>query len=473
MDVSERAKTQWHGKWIWSSHFTPRRMIVLGGRSLPTGLSKEDVNTFVLMRHRFTISERLKGAILNITADSRYKVFINGIYIGRGINRCESNYWYYDQYTVLKALKEGENVIAVRARWFGWDTAYYTAPEYPGGSKQKAAKGGVLFDLQLEYENGKEEVIGSGEKTRVIQDPSEKQDMPLRNGCLGFIEELDTSKLPKMWNEVGFDDSTWEEAFLLDYPITTLLRDENNPRDEKFYYPKKILNIGECDDCIQDLDEEDLAEMDFNIFHKIEYPPSEITSFEIKNGEGIKREGEIMEIVPKEGSENKVFAMFVQFEKEMVGYPQLIVEGGEGTIIDIIPSEKKYDNFNPGIDCFSNKRGVRFILRGDKQFLEAWTWEGYLYMLVKIRNISEPLKIYKLGTNFTHMRVVKKGKFVCDNEQLNDLWEVCAHTLLCCAIDGYLDCPSREQRSYLGDAYPEALIANACFGEPRLTKKLI
>ena len=43
----------------------------------------------------------------------------------------------------------------------------------------------------------------------------------------------------------------------------------------------------------------------------------------------------------------------------------------------------------------------------------------------------------------------------------------------CCAIDGYLDCPSREQRSYLGDAYPEAMVATACFGEPRLTKKII
>jgi hypothetical protein len=71
------------------------------------------------------------------------------------------------------------------------------------------------------------------------------------------------------------------------------------------------------------------------------------------------------------------------------------------------------------------------------------------------------------------MQLKRKGQFVSDDENINRLWEICAHTLRCCAIDGYLDCPSREQRSYLGDAYPEAMIATACFGEPRLTKKII
>jgi hypothetical protein len=94
-------------------------------------------------------------------------------------------------------------------------------------------------------------------------------------------------------------------------------------------------------------------------------------------------------------------------------------------------------------------------------------------MLIKIRSINSLVKIHQLATNQTHMRVSMKGKFECDDTDLVELWETCAHTLLCCAIDGYLDCPSREQRSYLGDAYPEMMVANACFGEPRLTKKII
>ena len=71
------------------------------------------------------------------------------------------------------------------------------------------------------------------------------------------------------------------------------------------------------------------------------------------------------------------------------------------------------------------------------------------------------------------MQVAHYGKFECDNPQLTELWNQCAYTLLCDAIDGYLDCPQREQRSYLGDAYVESLVAFTCFGEPRLTKKLI
>ena len=39
--------------------------------------------------------------------------------------------------------------------------------------------------------------------------------------------------------------------------------------------------------------------------------------------------------------------------------------------------------------------------------------------------------------------------------------------------DGYVDCPSREQRQWVGDAYVEAMINYAAFGDPRLTAKLL
>ncbi len=382
MDVSDRAKTEWKGEWIWSSNFSPRQINFLGGRPKPPGPEKTDLNSFVLMRHIFTASNAIKGARLNITADSRYKVFINGNYIGRGVNRCEANYWNYDMYDVSDTLVQGKNVVAIRARWFGLETAYYTFPEHPGVGKAKAAKGGVLFEIDVTYASGKRQCFGSGNKTKVIQDPSEEQDVPLKNGTLGYIEVIDTSKLSKKWNEIDFNDSSWKQATVLDYPIKNLLRDYNSPRTERFHCPKRILNIGECEDCIVDLDEEDVKEMDFNVFHKIEAAPTRLKHFETLNLEGVTRQGEVVEILPKEGSENRVVSLFLQFEKEMVGYPQLVVNGGKGTIIDLIPSEKKYNDHSPALDCIYNKRGARFVLRGGKQFLEQWLWVWRLWKVV-------------------------------------------------------------------------------------------
>jgi hypothetical protein len=157
----------------------------------------------------------------------------------------------------------------------------------------------------------------------------------------------------------------------------------------------------------------------------------------------------------------------------MVGYARLLVEGGEGTIIDVMSGEKLREDGIPQWNWQDNKRGFRLTLRGGRQFYEQWTWEGYLYLLVTIRNQAEPLVIHKICTNRTSWGFSKQGRFECSDPDLTRLWETCAYTLQCCAIDGYLDCPSREQRSYLGDAYPEALVANACWGEPGVTKKLI
>ena len=42
------------------------------------------MNIYILAKS-FSLPQKPQKAILNITADSRYKVFLNGKYIGRGL----------------------------------------------------------------------------------------------------------------------------------------------------------------------------------------------------------------------------------------------------------------------------------------------------------------------------------------------------------------------------------------------------
>ena len=476
VDVSNLARVKWHGKWIWGNDVTPRRRS-FGARPAEYvgGLEPNERNVYMLLRKTFKLKDQLSKAMIYISADSRYKLFVNGKYVGRGINRCEAYYWYYNTYDLTSLLKPGENVIAIHARYYGVPFAYYTPPELVGRNKADSGKGAVIFDLELDYGVEKEWII-SDETCKIIRNSGENSIMPLKNDALGFIEDFDSRKVPRNWNELGFDDSKWEKPEIFNYPIKTLIIDENAPLHEELQYPSEIIEVGESDNVEfdEDLDEEDFEEMDFCIQSMMEGNPEPLESFEVKNIEHLTnpQAGNYCEIIPKEGAEKKTFSLFLKFGREMVGYPQILVEAGEGTKLDIIPSEKRNDNL-PGLDLLGQKRGSRVILRGGKQFFEQWDWEGYLYMMIKIRTMSEPVKIFSLATNVTHMRISQKGQFTSNNPKLDELWDACAHTVLCCGTDAYLDCPSREQRPYLGDAYPEALIANACFGEPRLTKKLI
>ncbi len=472
VDVSKKARLHWHGKWIWADYGTPRRGVNVDQPREYREFSQDELNIFILIRHRFVVKGGLQHATINITADSRYKLFINGKYVGRGINRCESYYWYYNTFGLTQSLQEGENLVAIHARYYGLDFAYYTRPGGRGRNKNNSGKGGNLFDVELAYKDGTTDHFGSGEVSKVIRNAGERSNVPLKNDSLGFIEEFDSRQVPRDWNELRFDDTTWKKPVILDYPIKTLLLDENHPLREEFMYPSAILGIGENRDVNLDLDDEDRQSADFCVQHMLEGPRDPLASFDIVNVEALLGNEGICEIIPKSGSETKVLSIFLRFAKEMVGYPQLLVEGPAGTTIDIIPTEKMRDQL-PHLSFMDQKRGSRLILRGGKQFFEQWDWEGYCFMLLKVRHLTGSLKIQRVGTNVTHMQLSRQGRFECSDAGLTRLWEACAHTLRCCAIDGYLDCPSREQRSYVGDAYPEALISYACFGEPRLTKKLI
>ncbi|MBD3187289.1 Bacterial alpha-L-rhamnosidase [Candidatus Bathyarchaeota archaeon] len=474
VDVKSKVRLTWHGKWIWAKDaLKPRKEQIHRRSGHERKVQAGEKNVFCYFRHVFSMRSAVEQAIIHITADSRYKLFVNGRYVGRGINRCESYYWYYNAHDLTDYLQEGKNVIAIHGRFYGQDFAYYTRPGGRGRHTHNSGKGGVLFDVKMKNYDGTVTWIGSGNDTRVMINSGERSDMPLKNDALGFLEEFDSRKVPRDWNEIECDDSTWNEPIILDYPVKTLLRDENQRLHEEQCLPSEILKIGENDDVNHDMDEEEKEEhIDFCVQHMLEGPIGVLEHFTVNNANGFLAGKGPLEIVPMDGASGKVLSILLKFPHEMVGYPRIEVESPENVIIDVLPSEKMSNDL-PLIDWMSNKRGSRVILRGGHQFFEQWDWEGYLYMLVKIRELHGTIRFHQLSTNRTCMKISRRGTFSCNEPELVELWEACARTLLCCAVDAYLDCPSREQRAYIGDAYPEALIANACFGEPRLTRKLI
>ena len=48
---------------------------------------------------------------------------------------------------------------------------------------------------------------------------------------------------------------------------------------------------------------------------------------------------------------------------------------------------------------------------------------------------------------------VQAGQFSCDNEDLNKIFEAARQTIRQCALDIFMDCPSRERAGWLGDSF--------------------
>lgn len=161
------------GKWIWDGP----------GRRW---------NYWLGLRKTFTAPA--SEAVLDITADSRYRVWVNGELIGQGPVRGWPDMWFYDSHPVR--LNDGENVIAVLAHEFGVGNFQYL-PGQPG----------VLAELRA----GDQVVVATDETWRVAEHPGFSRGR-LRISCQqGWVEDYDARGLDEGWLQPGFS-GTWQAA---------------------------------------------------------------------------------------------------------------------------------------------------------------------------------------------------------------------------------------------------------------------
>ena len=94
-------------KWIWLAQ------------------SPRDKNVYAAFRRTFELKSSPKRADLNITADSRYELRINGTFTGHGPVRAWPSLWPVDSYDIRHLLREGSNQIDVLVTQFGISTFQY------------------------------------------------------------------------------------------------------------------------------------------------------------------------------------------------------------------------------------------------------------------------------------------------------------------------------------------------------------
>lgn len=176
--------SSWKANWIWDR-----------------GTEKPE-NYWLCFRYTFSLNTHFDKAIIRISADSRYTLYINGNLIGKGPERSWPFKQIFDSYREPeKVLKKGENVIAVLVNHFGISTSQYVQ-----------GRGGLLCQLDI-YNKGhivKKIFTNENWKTRRHRSFSEKS---IRiNIARPWIEIFDARKFPENWYKNEYDDSSWVNA---------------------------------------------------------------------------------------------------------------------------------------------------------------------------------------------------------------------------------------------------------------------
>lgn len=154
-----------------------------------------------LFRHQFWVQDGQSSEKLEIFADTRYEVWLDGTWLGRGPARFSRQLHEYDVYT-LGDLSPGNHTLAVLVQW---------APNLRRSESTRP-----YLQARLTGKSGSKRVIlaqtGPYWKTLSTTAWNPEAAQVHRWNLIGPTELLDLNKLPSDWMEVNFPDTSWEYA---------------------------------------------------------------------------------------------------------------------------------------------------------------------------------------------------------------------------------------------------------------------
>ena len=406
----------------------------------PPDESLNDYGVF-LFRNSFNLTSTPDTFKIYVSADNRYRLFVNGKYINAGPARGSFMYWRYETLDIASFLVTGENIIAAEVINFGEDRPVAQF------SRQTA------FILQSELSG---DVINTGQGGwKVIKDDAFSvrpvtTEMTLdKYYVAGPCDSINAKLHPWGWKDTGYDTRDWESPFIIQKGVG---------RGYMHGTPWMLVprNIP-------------LLEEKMERIHRI------ARSEGVAPGNGFTS-GKAPLVIPKQSGAT----ILLDQTYLTVGYPVINFSKGKGSKIKIIYSESLYDknwqkqNRNK-IEGMQIAGYSDIILPdgGDNREIRTTWIRTYRYIQLEIETGEEPLYLNDFYGIYTAYPFQQIAKFESDDPSLSHIWDVGWRTARLCAGETYMDCPYWEQLQYLGDTRIQALISLYVTGDDRLMKNAI
>lgn len=410
------------------------------------GLAAEP-NAYFRARHSWTLDEVSDFCRLHIAAESSYRLYLNGEFVGRGPVRGTKTLNFFDTYEVSSLLRVGRNWIAVEVH----------SPNTPT-FKAAPAEPGVLMQL----DNG--ELIATNETWQVQVAEEWRRDVRSYTFQIGFLEWQDLGREPVGWTEGKDLSLTWSSASVIGDGVSLagkkLLARDIPGLEESGYRPFQVELTASVPP-LEDANDGQIAKRMNEEAHSALLTPPDVSSL-------TRIDGLPVEIFPL-GKGGVV--LLLRFAEEINGAFEIEMEAPAGTIVDIAYDE---DLCGERLPVLINAYAFadRYILREGRQTVgNAFTERGFRVVQIVIRNFSRSVKLFKVQGVDRIYPFIEKGAFACSDPSLSDIWGACVETLRACATDTFVDCPWRENTFYLNDLVVENVVALQAFGDPRLSAR--
>lgn len=395
-------------------------------------------------RRSFEWDGRSDRFVVHVTADNRYRLFVNGRAVSSGPARGDLSHWHYETVDLAPHLRPGRNVLAAVVWNFGAD--------------RPMAQFSHQTALLLQGASEVEAVVNTGESWRVVQDTAYAP-LPVDRAAMGYPyivvgpgEIVDGAAYPWGWEEPGYDDQSWPAAVVVQRAT-----------------PQWGENYGEA--------------IGWTLVPRtipaMEERPERLAR--VARASGVATDDRLLTgEQPLTVPPHTQATLLLDQSHLTTAYPEIEVSNGRGATIRLTYAEALFD-------CDGRKgnrneidgkeiRGQQDLFRPDggahRRFRPLW-WRTYRYLQLDVETQAEPLVLHDVRGIFTAYPFEERASFAASDTTLPVIWKTGWRTARLCAGETYFDCPYYEQLQYAGDTRIQALISLYVSGDDRLARQAI
>ncbi|MEZ4635375.1 MAG: alpha-L-rhamnosidase N-terminal domain-containing protein [Caldilineaceae bacterium] len=431
---------RWHGHWIW----IPEQKIVPAG--MFTGNMDTQDESHGLFRKTFDLAQVPDSVPARLTADSRYVLYVNGQEVFRGPIRSQPRRMRYDYFDLAPYLQPGKNVVAVYVKFLGIAKSYWM----PAVANSTLGSTGVLvFEADL------------GDRWLVSDDSwsARRGDAWLADGydtdanhIAGGVptESFDARKRQGGWHELNFDDADWGKAQVI-VPLHIGGRGRSQPPTDPYgpLLPRPIAKLAgdRCDVAAATV--ESIADaLDCSANNPAERT---VTSALMHTGAGQSSATLPLTVtIPAGGYVRLVLDM----GRIVGGLVNFSVDAPAGTVFDFGYFEE------PVVErsMFGAHGGNRYIAYGADDSHTVFDPKGFRYAIILAHGVSGEVTLRDFHVQESHYPWSSGAAFECSDADLNAIYKAGIRTVALNSWDAFMDCPTREQRAWVGDAVVHQMV---------------
>ncbi len=410
--------------------------------------------------------------IVHLSADNRYRLFVNGQAVCSGPARGDLAHWNFETVDLAHFLQNGDNAIAAVV----WNMGEYAAV---GQISNQTA-------FLVQGDSATEELVNTNSSWKVIRD-SAYQPCALETGAVlrtyyvaGPGDEVDGAKYPWGWEQTAYADAHWPRATSVAHPAPTGFGTDN----QWTLVPRSIPLMEEVLQRIPLIRRSGGRGRDGDAGAEGGAVRNGKNGTVGTGGNGAKGGAAGAAFVrgdqPFTVAAHDSVVLLLDQTVNTVAYPQLLVSYGKGSTVQMTYAEALFGpNFQKGNRneiAGKEMRGDYDLFRpdgGSKRLFRPLWMRTYRYLQLTVVTGDEPLTIEDLYGMYTGYPFRERASFSCNDSSLQTLWDIGWRTARLCAGETYFDCPYYEQLQYEGDTRIQALISLYVSGDDRLMRKAI